>query len=414
MPRGRLNRRCTTSQGDTHTWDRSPESKVVEIAGIGPGPFAAMMLADMGADVVRVDRAATSGAATLPRRPGTCMNRGRRSIGVDLKNPDGVATVLVARRAGRRPHRGLPPGVTERLGIGPDACLARNPRLVYGRMTGWGQDGPMAPMAGHDMNYIAIAGALGAIGRPDERPQPPLNLVGDFGGGGMLLAFGVVCGVLEARTSGQGQVVDAAMVDGTAVLTTFMHGMMAMGGWKDERGVNMLDSGAHFYEVYECADGRFLSVGAIEPQFYAELLEKTGLAGDPEFAQQNDKSQWPDLKERLAEVIATKTRDEWAGVFDGLRCVRGAGPLARRGPAPPPQRGPGHVRRARRHRAAGAGTALLAHGRRDPAVPGPRRPAHRRGPRRVGRGRRRPGRGAARRRRDRLSATPDGGRRGRR
>jgi alpha-methylacyl-CoA racemase len=187
-------------------------------------------------------------------------------------------------------------------------------------------------MAGHDMNYIAIAGALGAIGRPDERPQPPLNLVGDFGGGGMLLAFGIVCGIVEARTSGQGQVVDAAMVDGTAVLTTFMHGMMAMGGWKDERGVNMLDSGAHFYEVYTCADGRFLSVGAIEPQFYAELLEKTGLADDAEFLQQNDKAQWPHLKERLAGVIATKTRDEWAAIFDGSdACVA---PILSLGEAP--------------------------------------------------------------------------------
>jgi alpha-methylacyl-CoA racemase len=245
------------------------------------------------------------------------MNRGRRSIGVDLKNPDGVETVLTMVERADALIEGFRPGVTERLGIGPDACLARNPRLVYGRMTGWGQEGPMAPMAGHDMNYIAIAGALGAIGRPDERPQPPLNLVGDFGGGGMLLAFGIVCGVVEARTSGQGQVVDAAMVDGTAVLTTFMHGLMAMGAWKDERGVNMLDSGAHFYEVYECADGRFLSVGAIEPQFYAVLLERTGLADDPEFAQQNDKSRWPHLKERLAAVIATRTRDEWAAVFDG-------------------------------------------------------------------------------------------------
>jgi len=306
--------------------------RVVEIAGIGPGPFAAMMLADMGADVVRVDRAGNVWGGDPATPPRDIMNRGRRSIGVDLKNPDGVETVLSLVEKADALIEGFRPGVTERLGVGPDACLARNPRLVYGRMTGWGQDGPMATMAGHDMNYIAIAGALGAIGRPDERPQPPLNLVGDFGGGGMLLAFGIVCGIVEARTSGQGQVVDAAMVDGTAVLTTFMHGMMAMGGWKDERGVNMLDSGAHFYEVYTCADGRFLSVGAIEPQFYAELLEKTGLADDAEFLQQNDKAQWPHLKERLAGVIATKTRDEWAAIFEGSdACVA---PILSLGEAP--------------------------------------------------------------------------------
>ena len=296
--------------------------KVVEIAGIGPGPFAAMMLADMGADVVRVDRAANVWGGDPANPPKDIMNRGRRSIGVDLKNPEGVETVLQLVEQADALIEGFRPGVTERLGIGPDACLDRNPKLVYGRMTGWGQDGPMAHMAGHDMNYIAIGGALGAIGRPDERPQPPLNLVGDFGGGGMLLAFGIVCGVVEARTSGQGQVVDAAMVDGTAVLTTFMHGMMAMGGWKDERGVNLLDTGAHFYEVYECADGKFLSVGAIEPQFYAAFLEGVGLADDPEFAQQMDKSLWPKLKDRLAEVIATRTRDEWAEIFDGTdACV---------------------------------------------------------------------------------------------
>ena len=304
--------------------------RVVEIAGIGPGPFAGMMLADMGADVVRVDRAGPVGPSALATKD--VLARGRRSIGVDLKNPHGVETVLSLVENADALIEGFRPGVTERLGIGPDVCLARNPRLVYGRMTGWGQDGPMAQMAGHDMNYIAIAGALGAIGRPDERPQPPLNLVGDFGGGGMLLAFGIVCGVVEARTSGKGQVVDAAMVDGTAVLTAFIHGMMAMGGWADQRGVNMLDSGAHFYEVYECADGRFLSVGAIEPQFYAVLLEKTGLAEDPEFARQHDKSQWPHLKERLAGIIATRTRDEWAEIFDGTDgCVA---PILSLGEAP--------------------------------------------------------------------------------
>ncbi len=296
--------------------------RIVEIAGIGPGPFAAMMLADMGADIVRVDRAASVGGGDPSEPPKDIMNRGRRSIGVDLKNPDGVATVLTLVEQADALIEGFRPGVTERLGIGPDACLERNPRLVYGRMTGWGQDGPMATMAGHDMNYISIAGALGAIGRPGERPQPPLNLVGDFGGGGMLLAFGVVCGILEARTSGVGQVVDAAMVDGTASLTAFIHGMMAMGSWTDERGQNMLDTGAHYYEVYECADGKFLSVGAIEEQFYAALLDGTGLSDDPEFARQHDRSMWPHLKERLAAVIATKRRDEWAEIFDGTdACV---------------------------------------------------------------------------------------------
>lgn len=296
--------------------------KVVEIAGIGPGPFTAMMLADMGADVIRVDRASSAHGGDPATPPKDVMNRGRRSVAVDLKHPDGVATVLDLVAGADALVEGFRPGVMERLGLGPDVCLARNERLVYGRMTGWGQDGPMASMAGHDMNYIAIAGVLGAIGRPDEAPQPPLNLIGDFGGGGLLLAFGLVCGVLEARTSGRGQVIDAAMVDGSAVLTTFIHGFMAMGIWDDRRGVNMLDSGAHYYEVYECADGGFLSVGAIEPQFYALLLDKTGLADDPDFARQNDRALWPVLKERLAAVIATRTRDEWAAVFDGTdACV---------------------------------------------------------------------------------------------
>lgn len=291
--------------------------RIVEIAGIGPGPFAAMLLADMGADIVRVDRAGQVYGGDPNDPPKDVMNRGRRSIGVDLKNPAGVETVLQLVEHADALIEGFRPGVTDRLGIGPEACLARNPRLVYGRMTGWGQDGPMAQMAGHDINYIAIGGALGAIGRPDERPQPPLNLVGDFGGGGMLLAFGIACALIEARTSGKGQVVDAAMVDGTAVLTTFMHGFMAMGIWSDERGVNMLDTGAPYYEVYTCADGKFLSVGAIEPQFYMVLLERTGLLGDPDFEHQNDRSKWARQKERLAEVIGSRTRDEWAAVFDG-------------------------------------------------------------------------------------------------
>ncbi|HEY6532621.1 MAG TPA: CaiB/BaiF CoA-transferase family protein [Acidimicrobiales bacterium] len=296
--------------------------RVIELAGLGPGPFAAMMLADMGAEVVRIDRAGGTPTVDTGGPQFDLLNRGRRSIAVDLKQPSGVETVLALIERADALVEGFRPGVTERLGLGPDVCLERNPRLVYGRMTGWGQEGPLAPLAGHDVNYIAIAGALGAIGRPDECPQPPLNLVGDFGGGGMLLAFGVVCAVLEARSSDRGQVVDAAMVDGTAVLTTMMHGLMAGGRWRDERGVNLLDSGAPFYDVYECADGGFLSVGAIEPQFYALAMEGFGLADDPEMAERGDPSQWPALKERLATVIATRTRDEWAEVFaDSDACV---------------------------------------------------------------------------------------------
>jgi alpha-methylacyl-CoA racemase len=296
--------------------------RVIELAGLGPGPFAAMMLADMGAEVVRIDRAGGTPTVDTGGHQFDLLNRGRRSVAVDLKQPEGVETVLALLERADALVEGFRPGVTERLGLGPDVCLERNPRLVYGRMTGWGQEGPLAPRAGHDMNYISIAGALGAIGRPGERPQPPLNLIGDFGGGGMLLAFGVVCAILEARWAAHGQVVDAAMVDGTAVLTTMMHGLMAGGRWSDERGVNLLDSGAPFYEVYECSDGGFVSVGPIEPQFYAAAMEGFGLADDPEMAQRDDQSMWPALKERLAAVVATRTRDEWAEVFaDTDACV---------------------------------------------------------------------------------------------
>jgi alpha-methylacyl-CoA racemase len=298
--------------------------RVVELAGIGPGPFAAMMLADMGAEVVRVDRVGGTPAAFDTGGPRfDVLNRGRRSIAVDLKHPDGLATVLGLVEQADALLEGFRPGVTERLGLGPDVCLERNPWLVYGRMTGWGQEGPMAPRVGHDVNYISLAGALGAIGRPGERPQPPLNLLGDFGGGGMLLAFGVVCGVVEARSSGRGQVVDAAMVDGTAVLTAMMHGLMAAGRWSDERGVNVLDTGCPYYEVYECADGRFLSVGALEPQFYAAALEGFGLADDPVLTtDREDPANWPAMKERFSAVIASRTRDEWAVAFADLdACV---------------------------------------------------------------------------------------------
>ena len=290
--------------------------KVIEIAGIGPGPFCAMMLADMGADVIRVDRAQNVRGGDPDSPPADVLNRGRRSVGVDLKHPDGVETVLSLIESADALLEGFRPGVMERLGLGPDAALARNPRLVYGRMTGWGQDGPYAHTAGHDINYIALAGTLHGIGRQGEKPLPPLNLVGDFGGGGMLLAFGLVCGMLSAQETGQGQVVDAAMVDGAAVLMTMMHAFLAMGIWEDERGVNMLDTGTHFYDTYETADGKYVSIGSIEPQFYAELLEHTGLAGE-ELPFQHDRTQWGAMKERLTAVFKSKTRDEWCSIMEG-------------------------------------------------------------------------------------------------
>ena len=290
--------------------------RVIEIAGIGPGPFCAMMLADMGADVIRVDRAAAVRGGDPDVPPADVMNRGRRSVGVDLKSSEGVETVLRLVEGADALIEGFRPGVAERLGIGPDDCLGRNPRLVYGRMTGWGQDGPYAPTAGHDINYIALAGALESFGRAGQAPVPPLNMVGDFGGGGMLLAFGVVCGIVEARTSGSGQVVDAAMVDGAATLMTFVHGLAAMGVWHDERGTNMLDTGAHFYDVYETSDGGYVSIGSIEPQFYAELREKLGL-DDDEWDAQMDRASWPDKKEKIAAVFRTRTRDEWCELLEG-------------------------------------------------------------------------------------------------
>ena len=290
--------------------------RVIEIAGIGPGPFCAMMLADMGADVVRVDRASAVRDGDPGRPPLDVMARGRRSIGVDLKSLAGLDTVLSLVEGADALLEGFRPGVAERLGIGPDDCLARNPALVYGRMTGWGQHGPYASTAGHDINYISLAGVLHAIGRAGEAPVPPLNLVGDFGGGGMYLAFGMVCALLEARTSGQGQVVDAAMVDGAASLMTFMSGMRVSGMWKDERGTNMLDTGAHFYNVYETSDGRHISLGPIEPQFYAELRELLGLHGS-EWDAQHDRARWPELKQKLADVVAQRTRDEWCELLEG-------------------------------------------------------------------------------------------------
>jgi alpha-methylacyl-CoA racemase len=291
--------------------------RVVELAGIGPGPFCGMVLADFGAEVIRVDRAGSVRGGDPASPPPHIYNRGRRSIGVDLKHPDGVAAVLRLVDRADALIEGFRPGVTERLGLGPDVCMARNPHLVYGRMTGWGQEGPYAPTAGHDINYIALAGALHPIGRRGQGPVPPLNLLGDFGGGGMLLALGVCAALVEAGRSGKGQVVDAAMVDGAALLTTMIHAFLAMGIWTDERGVNSLDGAAHFYDAYQTADGHYISIGSIEPQFYAELLRLTGLTDDPEFAKPQDREQWPALKERLAAVFKTKTRAEWCELMEG-------------------------------------------------------------------------------------------------
>jgi len=284
---------------------------VVELAGIGPGPFCGMMLSDMGADVIRVDRMGASA-----RRTNDVLARNRRSIAVDLKQPQGVETVL--RLAGKADalFEGFRPGVTERLGLGPEACMARNPKLVYGRMTGWGQDGPMAQAAGHDINYIGLSGALHAIGRAGQKPVPPLNLVGDFGGGGMLLAFGMVCALLEAQKSGKGQVVDAAMVDGAASLMAMFYTMSAGGVFTDKRGTNLLDGGAHFYDTYETKDGQFICIGSIEPQFYALLVEKAGLDKE-RFSQQMNASRWGEYKDELTRVFKTKTRDEWCAIMEG-------------------------------------------------------------------------------------------------
>jgi len=290
--------------------------KVIELAGIGPGPFCAMMLSDMGAEVVRVDRVVPSDLG-IPKAPKfDLLCRGRRSIAVDLRKKEGAEVVLRLIEKADALIEGFRPGVTERMGIGPLECLTRNPKLVYGRMTGWGQEGPLAQTAGHDINYISLVGALHSIGRGNEPPVPPLNLVGDFGGGGIYLAFGVVCGMLEASKSGKGQVVDAAMVDGAASLMTIFYGLRAMGQWTDQRGNNFLDSGAHFYDVYETADGKYISIGSIEPKFYAELLRLTGLAGK-ELPPQMDRSKWSEMKGILQGLFKKKTRDEWCKIMEG-------------------------------------------------------------------------------------------------
>jgi len=291
--------------------------KIIEIAGIGPGPFAAMLLADMGAEVVRVERAGAV-RGPLPDTPHfDVLLRGRRNVAIDLKQPDGVEALLTLVESADALIEGFRPGVMERLGVGPDVCLARNSKLVFGRMTGWGQEGPYAQAAGHDINYISLAGALAHFGRAGEAPVPPLNMVGDFGGGGMFLAYGVVCALLEAQRSGEGQVVDTAMVDGAAVLMSMFWAFRTIGMFdEDHRGTNLLDTGAHFYDVYRCSDGNYISLGSIEPQFYAELLRLTGLDGDDQFAKQMDKAEWPALKSRLTELFAQKTRAEWCELME--------------------------------------------------------------------------------------------------
>lgn len=289
--------------------------RIVEIAGIGPGPFACMMLADHGAEVIRIERPGGT-AGGIPVDDGKdILARNRRRVAVDLKSAEGVAVVrdLVATADGL--VEGFRPGVMERLGLGPDVLIDANPRLVYGRMTGWGQTGPYAPVAGHDINYIALSGALHACGPADGKPIPPLNLVGDFGGGAMMLAFGMVSAILSAKATGRGQVIDCAMTDGSALLMSMIHSFRAQGFWADRRGVNLLDGGAPFYDSYETADGRYVAIGPIEPQFYALLREKAGLGR--EFDAQMDARRWPDQKAGLADVFRSKTRDEWCAILEG-------------------------------------------------------------------------------------------------
>ncbi len=285
--------------------------KIIELAGIGPGPFCGMLLSDMGAEVIRVDRIGAGGG-----RAQDVLGRGRKSIAVDLKSEAGVEAVLKLCEGADALFEGFRPGVTERLGLGPEQCMARNEKLVYGRMTGWGQEGPMSQAAGHDINYIALSGALSAIGPKGGKPVPPLNLVGDFGGGGMVLAFGLVCGILESQKSGKGQVIDTAMVDGAAILMAMFYTMNASGAWSAERGTNLLDSGSHFYDTYETSDGGYISLGSIEPQFYALLVEKAGLDKE-EFSSQMDRDRWPDYKEKITEVFKSRTRDEWCEIMEG-------------------------------------------------------------------------------------------------
>jgi alpha-methylacyl-CoA racemase len=285
--------------------------RIVELAGIGPGPFCGMMLADHGAEVIRVDR---PGAVANPRDP---LLRSRTAMSLDLKSPEDIATLRELVKTVDGLIEGFRPGVMERLGIGPDVLLGDNPKLVYGRMTGWGQSGPYAPTAGHDINYIALSGVLGALGRAGDKPTPPINLVGDFGGGAMMLAFGMVSALLGVKNGAPGQVIDCAMTDGSALLMAMMWGFRATGMWNDERGTNMLDTGAAFYDTYETADGKFVSIGSIEPQFYALLRQALGISDDPLFDAQHDRAQWPAQKTRLTEIFKSKTRDQWCALMEG-------------------------------------------------------------------------------------------------
>jgi alpha-methylacyl-CoA racemase len=290
--------------------------KVVEFAGIGPAPMCAMLLSDMGAEVLRIDRAEDANLGISTDAKFNVLGRGRRSVAIDLKRKEGTEVALKLIAKADALIEGFRPGVMERLGLGPEVCMARNPKLVYGRMTGWGQEGPMAHAAGHDINYIALTGALHSIGRRDEAPVPPLNLVGDFGGGGVYLALGVVAALLEAQKSGKGQTIDVAMVDGASSLMAAIYGLRAAGRWTDKRGDNILDTGAHYYNVYETSDGKYVSVGSIETKFYAELLQLSGLQHE-ELPRQNDKNAWPAMNDRLAAIFRSKTRDEWCKIMEG-------------------------------------------------------------------------------------------------
>ncbi|HTR57625.1 MAG TPA: CaiB/BaiF CoA-transferase family protein [Casimicrobiaceae bacterium] len=353
--------------------------RILEFEAIGPAPFCGMLLADMGADVLLVDRMQDPGLGFQRERWYDVMLRGRRSVTLDLKTKDGVAAALALAGKADALIEGFRPGVMERLGLSPEILLAHKPKLVYGRMTGWGQEGPLARRAGHDIDYIALSGALRAIGRAGEVPVPPLNLVGDFGGGGMLLAFGTVCALLEAQRSGKGQVVDAAMIDGASLLTTMFWGMQAAGQWSDERGANVLDSGAPWYDSYETKDGKFVAIGAIEPKFYAELIERLGLANEA-LPEQDDRAGWPALRKRFAAAFRARTRDEWSRVFEGSdACLApvltfheaavhphalardahlAIGNVTQPAPAPRFSRTPGEVKRAPPERGAGGREAL--------------------------------------------------------
>jgi alpha-methylacyl-CoA racemase len=363
--------------------------KVLEFEAIGPGPFCGMMLADMGADVLLVDRPDDPRLGFGRDRWFDVMMRGRRSATLDLKSKDGVAAAQVLASKADALIEGFRPGVMERLGLGPDVLLKRNPKLVYGRMTGWGQDGPLAPRAGHDINYIALSGVLHAIGRAGGAPVPPLNLVGDFGGGGMLLAFGIACGLLEAQRSGRGQVVDAAMVDGASLLAAMFSGMLAAGRWNEVRGENVLDTGAPWYDSYQTRDGKYVAIGSIEPKFYDELLLRMGLQGR-ELPKQMERKGWPILRKVFAETFSQKSREEWCAVFEGSdacfapvltfaearahphNATRGAfvraGKVDQPAPAPRFSRTPGAVRAAPPERGAGGGQALADWGFASPDI----------------------------------------------